>query len=154
MNWKELRDKIYYQDGSLRDIYIKKTTQEDWRKWVNYVTANYTVAFTIHEADVTRDKIDFSKVVDFWNGSLNSSISATIHVGGIVVKAYFFSNEEIENDITPKEVNTLNDHKCLVEYLVGLSKALKKNVVLTPENEPETTLISVYEDNVVLLPAN
>ncbi|RYE37344.1 MAG: hypothetical protein EOP48_28900 [Sphingobacteriales bacterium] len=154
MNWKELRDKIYYQDGSLRDIYIKDTTQEDWRKWVDYVTANYPVAFTTHDGDVTSDKIDFSKVVDLWNGSLDSSISATIHVGGILVKAYFFSDEEIENDITPKEVNTLDDHNGLVEYLMGLSKALKKNVVLTPENEPETTLISVYEGNVFLLPTN
>jgi len=121
---------------------------------VEFVNTHYKVAFTIYEGDITTDKIDFSKVLDFWKGSLDSSVSATVYVGDMIVKTYFFSDEEIENHITPKEVNTISDHNNLVEYLKRLSDVLKKKVVLTPENEPETALIVVNEGNVFFLPTN
>ena len=152
MNWKEFRNVIYYQDGSLRDIFIRETSLEDWRKWADYVTANYNVEFTIHEEKFTTNKIDFNIVVDFWNGKLNSPISATIYVGDILIKAYFFVEQEIDNDITPVEVKSLSDHNKLIEYLSGLSKALNKKVVVTPENEPETALILVNEEKVIYFP--
>jgi hypothetical protein len=58
------------------------------------------------------------------------------------------TEEEIENDITPKEVNSLDDHNKLLEYMKGLSKVLNKQVILTPENQPNFILISV-DNNIV-----
>lgn len=43
MNWKYLKDKIYFSDGSLRDIFISDTTCSDWEKWVQYVNKNHHV---------------------------------------------------------------------------------------------------------------
>jgi hypothetical protein len=150
MEWQELRNKIYFQDGSLRDIYIQDTTQNDWKLWTEFVNAQYKVSFTIYEGDITTEKIDFDKVLEFWSGSLDSSIAATVFVGDILVKSYFFCEEEIENDITPKEVTSVDDHNRLIDYLKGVSKALNKRVILTPEMEPETILILVEHDDVTM----
>jgi len=151
MKWQELRDKVYYQDGSLRDIYIQDATQNDWKLWIEFVNTHYRVSFLIYEGSISTEIIDFDKVLEFWSGSLDSSISATVYVGDIVVKSYFFSKEEIENDITPKEITSLEDHNSLIDYLKGVSKALNKRVILTPELEPETVLILVEQDNVTLI---
>lgn len=43
MNWKDLKDKIYYWDGSWRDIYVQESTRDDWENWINLVNANYKI---------------------------------------------------------------------------------------------------------------
>jgi len=34
MAWENIKQNIYYSDGSLRDIYILNSTRADWKKWV------------------------------------------------------------------------------------------------------------------------
>jgi len=80
MDWQILKDKIYYLDGSWRDIYVHNTTTED--------------------------------------------------------------------DIAPNEINSLADHNKLMDYMTRLSKVLNKTVVLTPENQSDFVLISVYKDEI------
>ncbi len=104
MEWPELKEKIYYEDGSFRDIFIPGATADDWKLWADFVNNNYKVSFTIYEGEITTDKVDFEKVLAFWNGSLDSCIDANVFIGDIIVKAYFFSDDEIENDIIPKEI--------------------------------------------------
>lgn len=36
MNWTDLKNKIYYWDGSWRDIYVLQTNRDDWKKG-NYI---------------------------------------------------------------------------------------------------------------------
>jgi hypothetical protein len=43
MEWVDLKKKIYYWDGSWRDIYILETTLEDNKKWADYVNDKYLV---------------------------------------------------------------------------------------------------------------
>jgi hypothetical protein len=43
MNWPDLKSKIYYSDGSLRDIHVLQTNLSDWQKWVDYVNENYRI---------------------------------------------------------------------------------------------------------------
>jgi hypothetical protein len=45
MNWKRLKEEVYFEDGSLRDIYIFDTSIEDWKKWVDLVNREYRVSF-------------------------------------------------------------------------------------------------------------
>ena len=148
MDWQKLKDNIYYSDGSLRDIYVQNTTKDDWQTWADFVNTNYKTSFHIYETEVKEGTVDLSKVFDYWNGVHDTCPMATVYVGDILVNSYFFGDTEIENDITPKEINSIEDHNKLLEYLIGLSKALNKKVILTPETTPETILISVDKDNV------
>jgi len=43
MNWQTIKDKIYYGDGTLRDIYVLNISKEDWAKWIQFVNQNCRV---------------------------------------------------------------------------------------------------------------
>jgi hypothetical protein len=57
MEWKELKEKVYYLDGSLRDIYIHNTTKEDWKIWADFVNEHYRISHHFFETDTDENKI-------------------------------------------------------------------------------------------------
>ena len=148
MEWQDLKKNVYYLDGSLRDIYINNVTNIDWQVWTDFVNKNYKTSFHVYEKSITTDKIDFSVVLDYWKGNKDSSCMATVFVDDIIIKAYFFDSEQIENDLTPTEINSIDDHDKLLNYLTKLSKVLNKQVILTPENEVENILVAIDKDEV------
>ena len=127
IDWRELKNKIYYLDGSLRDIYIHVSTRDDCQKWVDFVNENYKISVR----------------ADYWNGDQENYSTATVHIDNININCHFFCEEEIENDVSPKEINSIEDHNKLMSYMTKLSKLLNKVVILTPENTPEIILFSV-----------
>lgn len=148
MDWQILKDKIYYWDGSWRDIYVHNTTKEDWQTWADFVNTNYRTSFHIYDTETRNDKVDLTKILDYWNGTKENCSTATVYIDDIQLNAHFFTDEEIENDITPNEINSLDDHNKLMDYMTRLSKVLNKTVVLTPENQSDFVLISVDKDEV------
>ena len=145
MNWQQLKDKIYYLDGSLRDIYVPVTTRHDWIIWANYVNSKYKTSFYTYETEITEEKINIHQVFEIWDGRQDNSSEASIFIDNILIKCYFFADLEIENDITPIEINSNDDHRKLIEYMSGISNVLNKRVILTPENSPEIELVSVSQ---------
>ncbi|RKG36603.1 hypothetical protein, partial [Acinetobacter rongchengensis] len=72
-------------------------------------------------------------------------------VDDIQINNHFFTDTRIENDISPTEINSIQDHEKIISYMTNISKALNKTIILTPENEPETILIKVINDFVELI---
>jgi len=68
INWEILRKKIYYIDGSLRDIYVKNTSMEDWEKWIDLLNASYKLEFYNGQSGLIESQIDKNIVFDYWNG--------------------------------------------------------------------------------------
>lgn len=89
------------------------------------------------------NKIDFEVVLEYWAGNHDCCSTAKIFIGAIQINAHFFDQEEIENDIDPREFNNQEDHEVLMEYLKGLSIVLEKEVLLTMEDSPEEILLKV-----------
>jgi hypothetical protein len=150
MKWEELKEIIYHEDGSLRDIYIRDVTSDEWRRWIEYVNANYPIDFEIHSRP-SGNKIDFRAVAAYWQETEEECPSASIRLGDIIIKTYFFLENEIENDITPKEIKTFEDHERLVKYLKEVSLLLGKPVEVTEENyqEPHEILMIVKGEQVI-----
>lgn len=148
MTWSELQNKIYYWDGAWRDLYIFQTTREDWQKWVNYVNQNHRIDWYNGKTAKDESKIDFRVVDEFWNGNHDLSSTAKVFIDTIQINAHFFMDTEIENDIDPREFESIEDHYKLIQYMTDLSNLLDKPVILTPENEPETALIKVYRTSI------
>ena len=139
MIWEKIKTDIYYSDGSLRDIYVLDSTIEDWKKWIGFINENYQVKFEYFDNQGNKkieSKINFDEVSKYWNNYENS-ISAEFLVGEVLLKCYFFSIDEIENDFFPEEVKTIEQHNLIIEYLKSISKILNKEVILTPENYSE-----------------
>jgi hypothetical protein len=149
MNWKKLKSRIYHEDGSLRDIYIRDVTPDDWRHWADYVNSNYPIDFLIGGTYIG-NKISFDSIADYWKDSDQEYPSASIHLGNIIVNTFFSNENEIENDITPREIRSLEDHQRLLEYLKSISILLNRPVELTEENyrDPKEILIVVDGERV------
>jgi len=143
MNWQEIRDELYYIDGSWRDIYIQNTTKEDWRLWSAYVNEHHKVKWLNGKTNTTEDRIDFDVILEFWNGNHDFCSIARVFIDTLQINAHFFTHSEIENDIDPREFNGIEDHIRLVKYLADLSDLLRKEVIITPENEPDVVLLKV-----------
>jgi hypothetical protein len=67
--------------------------------------------------------------------------SATINLNGIDINCHFFTDQEIENDVDPIQIKTIEDHNRLLDYLQTVSTALNKRIILTPENSRNYVLI-------------
>jgi hypothetical protein len=148
MNWTDLKDKIYYWDGSWRDLYVLQTTRADWKIWVDYVNRNYRIEWFNSKADKDENQIDFSVIEEFWSGDHDLCSTAKVFIDKIQINAHFFDETEMENDIDPREFNSIDDHNKLIKYMSDLSILFDKEVILTPENEHETFLLKVIKNNV------
>lgn len=148
MNWDILRSKVYYLDGSFRDIYVFDTSRDDWQKWIDYVNNNYRVTFYNGLTDKFEANINPSIVFSFWDGKTDLTCNASVHLGKIIVKCYFFCDFEIDNDIQPEEIENLEDHNTLIEYLQNVSKLLGKKVILTDEGNSilKKELVTISEE--------
>jgi hypothetical protein len=147
-DWYIVKEEIYYSDGSWRDIYVPGTAQDDWLKWIDFINQNYSVSFYNGQTQQTETSIKKEVVIEYWERKTDFPNGTTIKLGSILVKCHFFVIQEIENDIDPKEIETIEDHYNLVSYLINISKLLNKSVILTAENQRDLVYISVDKDNV------
>lgn len=148
LNWDELKEKVYFEDGSFRDIYVFEINVESWKKWAEFVNQNYEVEFLDRATDRKTSLINFSEVEEFWNGTKESGKLATVKIDGININCHFFSPGEFENDILPKEINSLQAHERLTSYLKDVSRIFNKKVLLTDENAPEFVLLEIDSSEV------
>jgi hypothetical protein len=150
MKWIELKNRIYYTDGSWRDIYVPETTMSDWKKWVDIVNHNYKVDWFNGKTNKHEEKIDFTTIIDNWSKEHDFSSTAKVYVDNLQINAHFFDSTELENDIDPGDINSIEDHEKLIKFMSDLSIILDKEVILTPENQHEFILVKVYRDKVLL----
>ncbi|MFT3995558.1 MAG: hypothetical protein QM660_14700 [Dysgonomonas sp.] len=143
--WDELKDLIYYWDGSWRDLYIRNTNKEDWEKWVNYVNQNYIINWYNGKTGIEENQINYDVIKGYLDGEHDLCSSAQIFIGKIQINCHFFSESEIENDIDPREINSVEDHEKILKHMTDLSIILDKEVIVTPEGEPEIILMNVKE---------
>jgi len=148
MNWTELKEKIYSWDGSWRDIYVLQTTLDDDKKWTDYVNENYRIEWFNGLKQTDENRIDFEVIKEFWNGNHDLCSTAKVFIDKIQINNHFFVDSEIENDIDPREINTIEDHESIVKYMSDLSQLLDKPIILTPENDKEIVLMKISKDGV------
>lgn len=133
----------------MRDIYVFGTDIHDWRKWADLMNEKYKVEFYDAKTELTKDKIDFGTVEECWTQKDREWITATIKLGAVNIRCHFFIDSEIENDIDPRELKSLDDHSNVLKYLRDISVTLDKDVFVTTENTEDDKLISVRENEVV-----
>lgn len=148
MNWKDLKDKRYYWDGSWRDIYVHESTRNDWENWINLVNANYKIDWYNGKTERDENKIDYNVILDYWNGMRDYCSTVKVFIDNIQINAHFFDDTEIENDIDPREIISIDDHNRVIDFMTKLSKVLNKPVILSPEKCPDIVLIKVLGDNI------
>ncbi|MEL7146389.1 MAG: hypothetical protein AAFO69_08480 [Bacteroidota bacterium] len=151
VDWTYLQEHVYFCDGSWRDIYVQNASAEDWRIWVDFVNERYRIDWYNGKSDKDEEQIDFDIILQFWQGDPSLCSTARVFVEHIQINAHFFTSDEIENDIDPREFKCIEDHQKLMDYLTAISTLLQRPVVVTPEDFPEMILIEVIGEKIEIV---
>ena len=129
-------------DGSLRDIYVRSATLEDWR-------AVYRVLKKSPDVELRFDGASSAlpdDIGDVFAMRAKKSPTLSVKVGSATAVFHFFTEEEIECDIDPREVRSQADFDAVLAFLKRIGDSVGKPVLLTPENSPEAEILR-YDPN-------
>ncbi|MCB9305262.1 MAG: hypothetical protein H6565_01565 [Lewinellaceae bacterium] len=137
-NWQDIKW-IFEPDGALRDIYVQEVSLNDWKKIIDLINKGYKVNYS------GTNQINKSYVVEYLTdetGEIESK-SASIFLGEIRLNCHFFLEDQIEFDVDPKEVNSLEDFELIENFMVDVSKSIDNQITLTDENNPKFPLVKI-----------
>jgi len=133
MNWNQYK-KEFEWDGSYRDLYILDTDLSHWQRVINFLRGSeYRITFKV-DNEVAALPEDVAEIFRKRN---ETSILLTIEVDGIFINCHFFTEDEIEFDIDPREIKNEEKLNQLFEFMKKTGGLLEKEVRLTPENYQE-----------------
>lgn len=149
LEWGIIKNKLYYLDGSLRDILVFNMHNEEWYKWINYVNIMHKVKFKNYYNEVCLDYIDYNLLKSIWgNDGESVHYYALINLGKVIVNCYFNSSDSLDQDISPIQIKSILEHEELVKYLQDISFLLNKEVYFTEEMNENAILMKVKKDKV------
>lgn len=146
MNWEEKRSNLYYLDGSYRDIVVLDTTAKDWEEVINFLEQSESYKVIFDSTGSEDEKIDFNLVKSRWDSCYSNGkdnrLGISVYADAIRLNAHFFSDKEIEFDLDPREIKTPSDDARIMDFIESVARILRKEVLITPENDHSTTLLS------------
>ena len=128
---------LWLRDGSLRDVYLSNTSQDDWDAFLTVVT-QYPSEY-LFDGEV---KGMPNLVAIFENREGTHLLRIT--VGAAQINCHFFTPEEIELDVDPRQVESQETHAAVLSFVEAVAAATGKLATITPENSPESPILS-YE---------
>lgn len=120
-------------DGSLRDVLIKSVGHDEWNRVLQLVKENWTHQFESDGA-VRPLPADVSEVFEL---SEVSTVCLKMKVQSLLINCHFFRDAEIEFDIDPEEVSSLEGFRDLAQFIEKVAVTLGRTVEVTHEGAPE-----------------
>ncbi|MDR1545041.1 MAG: hypothetical protein LBS50_11700 [Prevotellaceae bacterium] len=146
MEWNLLKEKLYFVDGTLRDIIIEDMTWILWEKWIQYVNSKYSLQFKDFSNNINLNYIDINLIKECFDKT--KSYYAVISIHNISVRTYFNCVNILEQDFYPQEVINEQKHNEFIKYIIDCSVLLDKKIIITPEMQDEDVLMSVYKKEI------
>jgi hypothetical protein len=137
-NWKDIKW-IFEPDSALRDIYVQEVSVDDWKKILDLINEKYKVIYG------ETNQINKNYVIEYLTdetGEIESK-SASIFLGEIRLNCYFFLKDQIEFDLDPKEVNSIEDFELIENFMVDVSKSIDNQISLTDEDNTKFPLVKI-----------
>ena len=125
-------------DGSLRDIYITPATLGEWRALYpllrDFPKVEYSVDGLIQAPPTSVEQVFAVRP--------SAHPMLRVKVGRKLIVFHFFSDEEIECDVDPREISSQSDLDALLGFVQQMGDMTHKRVVITPENVRNEPIIS------------
>ena len=145
LQWEAVRTEFEF-DGSWRDIYVLGTDLTDWQRMLDSLRASaFEVAYYAGHDEAV--ELPASAAEAFPRTGEHDRL-LTVRFGGVGANCHFFLETEIEWDIDPREVTGQRELDALVAFMQALATAVGKDVVLTPENLPQTAVLRACPSSV------
>jgi hypothetical protein len=139
IRWETCR-RDFEPDGALRDIYVHGTSIEHWRTFYGMLRATdgleYSVDGKPRDLPASAD--------DAFAARSTSNPMLRFRVGTATVVCHFFTVDEIEMDIDPREVTSQAALDELLGFLRRVGDTVGRTVILTYENDEQRPFIT-YE---------
>lgn len=121
----------FFLDGSLRDIYVLRTTEHDWQQLLTFLHSGvYPIEFLLsgeqHPLPARIEEV--FALVQTHGGILH------IDEERLALHCYFCTSEEIEFDLDPRKMNNEHQIARLLDFMRAVGRLLNKAVILTAEN--------------------
>jgi len=97
--------------------------------WIQKTLAPEGSTRSVDAAGARFFEVPFNVILQFCKGDQDLCSTAKVHADDIRINAHFFDQQEIENDIDPREFKSIKDHEKLMEYLTGSSTLLNRQVI-------------------------
>lgn len=139
LSWEEVSREFAF-DGSWRDLYVFGTTMADWQRMLDWLWSSpYEVRYFRNEepVELPREASHAFPLPDACDRLLSVTFA------GVLANCHFFTAEEIEFDIDPRDVKGQHELDALLGFMQRLAAAVGKEVVLTPENFREAVIFRV-----------
>jgi hypothetical protein len=139
ITWEICRQE-FAPDGALRDIYILNTNPEHWRKLFKILKSAFELDYRVDGNDQPIP----SNVDEIFalNGVTHPLMR--FQTAGVTVACHFFSFEQIELDVDPREVNSQTAFDGLISLVKLIGDGLNERVIMTYESDEQHPFIS-YE---------
>jgi hypothetical protein len=143
-DWNDIKW-IFEPNGALIDIYVQEVSANDWGKIIDLINKNYEVYFGETGESKNNQKIDKKYVIEYLTDHSGEKVikSASIVLDQIRLNCHFFLKDQIEFDIDPKEINSIEDFELIENFMMEISKTTHNQVTLTNENRPDFPLIKI-----------
>ncbi len=143
-SWNDIKW-IFEPDGSLRDSYVQEASIDDWEKLIDLLNNRYSLQVTIAESETIMNQIDKVHAVKYLTDKSGEtkSIRVKVDLKKISMTCHFFLPDQIELDIDPNEVKSIQDFQIIEKFMEEVSKILNNQVTLTGENSPEFPLAKI-----------
>lgn len=123
--------KAFYVDGSLRDIYVHGTTEQDWQRLLTFLlSSSYHLEFMVDE----QQRQIPAQVEDIFVLTHDYGVTLSVDETQLALHCHFFTTKEIEFDLDPRNMNNEQRISRLLDFIHTIGRLLNKEVVLTPEN--------------------
>jgi hypothetical protein len=134
-NWKDI-EWIFEPDGSLIDIYVQEVSMMDWERIIDLINEKFEVNHGNYGEYQDSKIIDKEYAIEYLTDKTGEkeSKSASIELKGLKLNCHFFLEDQIEFDIDPKEINSIEDFEQIEMFMSEISRVTENQVILTGEN--------------------
>lgn len=135
-NWNDYKADFEW-DGSLRDIYVLDTSLSHWQALLDLLHSG-TYKFSTYAYGEEAPAPLPPSATNLFNRGIGHLLC--INLGPLVLNCHFFTEQEIEFDLDPREVKSQAEAEHLFAFMIHLGNLMNKEVVLTPENGQDSPI--------------
>ncbi|WP_338763038.1 hypothetical protein [Massilia sp. METH4] len=132
---------LWERDGSLRDIYVQDMAAVHWNRF-DQLLSQYIYSYSFD--GVAAPFPGSHSVLGNREGVHGLSILLD---GPVEICCHFFIAEQLELDISPREITSPLEHEEVLSFVENLAGALGLPAHITPENSEHTPFLTYAADS-------
>lgn len=124
-------------DGTWRDIVMRDWSLAQWDEFIRWISgAGRPFEFRIdgHIAALPAHAAEIFKIGE------RASPLLRVTIGPGVANCHFFDDSDFELDIDPRDHQSPETMRPLLEFVADLARAIRRSVLITHENSPDLVI--------------